>query len=234
MRKELDGSSVCMARCMLRLRRFYEQYLALRARIKASSCPTLHRCHPATPTHTNVTTTRSASLRETHRYTRTLNYSLVLYINLNFFIILTIIELLPFDHELLFFCCRRRRSRRKEVKLNLELTRVPQGSNPTSPTSPSSNKLSAAVPTPTPATTSIATATTTTSPVPANQIRRYVCRPLFSQINTSGSIVVMLDVGKRVSSINGQRSVGGSHVGIRIANQQFNPEFRQPDNTGRK
>ncbi|XP_043287490.1 protein phosphatase 1 regulatory subunit 12A isoform X2 [Venturia canescens] len=103
--------------------KFYEQYLALRARIKASSCPTLHRCHPATPTHTNATTTRSASLRETHR--------------------------------------------RKEVKLNLELTRVPQGSNPTSPTSPT-NKLSAALPT---TTTSTATTTTTTSPVPANQIR---------------------------------------------------------------
>ncbi|XP_076169896.1 myosin binding subunit isoform X9 [Ptiloglossa arizonensis] len=46
--------------------KFYEQYLALRARIKALSCPTLHCCNAATPTHTN-TTTRSASLRETHR-----------------------------------------------------------------------------------------------------------------------------------------------------------------------
>ncbi|XP_043287516.1 protein phosphatase 1 regulatory subunit 12A isoform X7 [Venturia canescens] len=110
--------------------KFYEQYLALRARIKASSCPTLHRCHPATPTHTNATTTRSASLRETHR--------------------------------------------RKEVKLNLELTRVPQGSNPTSPTSPT-NKLSAALPT---TTTSTATTTTTTSPVPANQIRRSFVPPV--------------------------------------------------------
>ncbi|RLU26547.1 hypothetical protein DMN91_000343, partial [Ooceraea biroi] len=46
--------------------KFYEQYLALRARIKTFSCPTLHRCNAATPTHTNATT-RSASLRETHR-----------------------------------------------------------------------------------------------------------------------------------------------------------------------
>jgi len=57
---------ICMARwCMWC--RFYEQYLALRARIKAFSCPTLHRCNAATPTHINATT-RSASLRETHRY----------------------------------------------------------------------------------------------------------------------------------------------------------------------
>ncbi|XP_011155203.1 protein phosphatase 1 regulatory subunit 12B isoform X7 [Harpegnathos saltator] len=46
--------------------KFYEQYLALQARIKAFSCPTLHCCNAATPTHTNATT-RSASLRETHR-----------------------------------------------------------------------------------------------------------------------------------------------------------------------
>ncbi|KAL6423310.1 hypothetical protein ACFW04_010153 [Cataglyphis niger] len=46
--------------------KFYEQYLALRARIKAFSCPTLHRCNAAATTHTNATT-RSASLRETHR-----------------------------------------------------------------------------------------------------------------------------------------------------------------------
>ncbi|XP_011873364.1 PREDICTED: protein phosphatase 1 regulatory subunit 12B isoform X7 [Vollenhovia emeryi] len=46
--------------------KFYKQYLALRARIKAFSCPTLHRCNAATPTHTNATI-RSASLRETHR-----------------------------------------------------------------------------------------------------------------------------------------------------------------------
>lgn len=52
------------------LRRFYEQYLALRARIKAASCPTLHRCNPATPTHNNVATARSASLRDTQRYAR--------------------------------------------------------------------------------------------------------------------------------------------------------------------
>ncbi|XP_058797034.1 protein phosphatase 1 regulatory subunit 12B isoform X3 [Phymastichus coffea] len=47
--------------------KFYEQYLALRARIKAASCPTLHRCNPATPTHNNVATARSASLRDTQR-----------------------------------------------------------------------------------------------------------------------------------------------------------------------
>lgn len=63
--------------CMLR--RFYEQYLALRARIKASSCPTLHRCHPTTPTYTNVTTARSASLRETQRYIRMYQFTIIFY-----------------------------------------------------------------------------------------------------------------------------------------------------------
>ncbi|XP_026295216.1 protein phosphatase 1 regulatory subunit 12A isoform X4 [Apis mellifera] len=105
--------------------KFYEQYLALRARIKAFSCPTLHCCNAATPTYTN-TTTRSASLRETHR--------------------------------------------RKEAKLNLELSRLPQGSNTLSPTSTSKTIVSSTLPTTTTATTT-ATTTTTTSPIPTNQIR---------------------------------------------------------------
>ncbi|XP_057318576.1 protein phosphatase 1 regulatory subunit 12A isoform X6 [Microplitis mediator] len=112
--------------------KFYEQYLALRARIKASSCPTLHRCNPVTPTHTNTTTARSASLRETHR--------------------------------------------RKEVKLNLELSRVPQESNSSSPTSLTNKFLSSPVlPTSTtgstPTSSTSTATTTTTSPVPGNQIR---------------------------------------------------------------
>ncbi|KAK0088568.1 hypothetical protein PV325_011488 [Microctonus aethiopoides] len=113
--------------------KFYEQYLALRARIKASSCPTLHRCHPTTPTYTNVTTARSASLRETQR--------------------------------------------RREIKLNLELSRVPQESNSSSPTSVPNKLLSSPIlpvattgTTPT-SSTSTTTTTTTTSPVPGNQIR---------------------------------------------------------------
>ncbi|XP_063987623.1 protein phosphatase 1 regulatory subunit 12A isoform X3 [Diachasmimorpha longicaudata] len=117
--------------------KFYEQYLALQARIMASSCPTLHRCHQATPYHTNATTTRSASLRETHR--------------------------------------------KKEVKLNLELPRVPQESNATSPTSASNKLLSSpTLPTGTSSAsaTSTAVTTTTTSPVPANQIRRSFVPPV--------------------------------------------------------
>ncbi|XP_043248392.1 protein phosphatase 1 regulatory subunit 12A isoform X2 [Colletes gigas] len=109
--------------------KFYEQYLALRARIKAFSCPTLHCCNTATPTHTN-TTTRSASLRETHR--------------------------------------------RKEAKLNLELSRLPQGSNTLSPTSTSKTIVSSTLPTTTTtatATTTATTTTTTTSPIPVNQVR---------------------------------------------------------------
>ncbi|XP_054012667.1 protein phosphatase 1 regulatory subunit 12A isoform X2 [Hylaeus anthracinus] len=106
--------------------KFYEQYLALRARIKALSCPTLHCCNAATPTHTN-TTTRSASLRETHR--------------------------------------------RKEAKLNLELSRLPQGSNTLSPTSTSKTIVSSTLPTTTATATTTATTTTTTSPIPANQVR---------------------------------------------------------------
>ncbi|XP_026295224.1 protein phosphatase 1 regulatory subunit 12A isoform X8 [Apis mellifera] len=112
--------------------KFYEQYLALRARIKAFSCPTLHCCNAATPTYTN-TTTRSASLRETHR--------------------------------------------RKEAKLNLELSRLPQGSNTLSPTSTSKTIVSSTLPTTTTATTT-ATTTTTTSPIPTNQIRRSFVPPV--------------------------------------------------------
>ncbi|XP_015429847.1 PREDICTED: protein phosphatase 1 regulatory subunit 12A isoform X2 [Dufourea novaeangliae] len=114
--------------------KFYEQYLALRARIKAFSCPTLHCCNAATPTHTN-TTTRSASLRETHR--------------------------------------------RKEAKLNLELSRLPQGSNTLSPTSTSKTIVSSTLPTTTAtATTTATTTTTTTSPIPANQVRRSFVPPV--------------------------------------------------------
>ncbi|XP_076375490.1 myosin binding subunit isoform X9 [Megalopta genalis] len=114
--------------------KFYEQYLALQARIKALSCPTLHCCNAATPTHTN-TTTRSASLRETHR--------------------------------------------RKEAKLNLELSRLPQGSNTLSPTSTSKTIVSSTLPTTTAtATTTATTTTTTTSPIPANQMRRSFVPPV--------------------------------------------------------
>ncbi|XP_046733795.1 protein phosphatase 1 regulatory subunit 12A isoform X3 [Diprion similis] len=108
--------------------KFYKQYKALQARIKASSCPSLHRCNPASPTHTNTTTARSASLRETHR--------------------------------------------RKEVKLNLELTRVQTGSMPPPTSLPNS--------TTTPVTNfvSAATGTITTSPAPANQFRRSFVPPV--------------------------------------------------------
>ncbi|XP_033183650.2 myosin binding subunit isoform X8 [Bombus vancouverensis nearcticus] len=113
--------------------KFYEQYLALRARIKAFSCPTLHCCNAATPTHTN-TTTRSASLRETHR--------------------------------------------RKEAKLNLELSRLPQGSNTLSPTTTSKTIVSSTLPTTTATATTATTITTTTSPIPTNQIRRSFVPPV--------------------------------------------------------
>ncbi|XP_060811099.1 protein phosphatase 1 regulatory subunit 12A-like isoform X7 [Bombus pascuorum] len=113
--------------------KFYEQYLALRARIKANSCPTLHCCNAATPTHTN-TTTRSASLRETHR--------------------------------------------RKEAKLNLELSRLPQGSNTLSPTTASKTIVSSTLPTTTATATTATTITTTTSPIPTNQIRRSFVPPV--------------------------------------------------------
>ncbi|XP_063987625.1 protein phosphatase 1 regulatory subunit 12A isoform X5 [Diachasmimorpha longicaudata] len=64
--------------------------------------------------------------------------------------------------------------KKKEVKLNLELPRVPQESNATSPTSASNKLLSSpTLPTGTSSAsaTSTAVTTTTTSPVPANQIR---------------------------------------------------------------
>ncbi|XP_076241601.1 myosin binding subunit isoform X7 [Calliopsis andreniformis] len=54
--------------------------------------------------------------------------------------------------------------KKKEGKLNLELSRLPQGSNTLSPTSTSKTIVSSTLPTTT-------TATTTTSPIPANQIR---------------------------------------------------------------
>ncbi|XP_015185139.1 PREDICTED: protein phosphatase 1 regulatory subunit 12A isoform X4 [Polistes dominula] len=113
--------------------KFYEQYLALHARIKASSCPTLHRCNAVSPTHTNATT-RSASLRETHR--------------------------------------------RKEIKLNLELSRTPQGSNTLSPTSVSKTSPLSALPTTTTTTANTMTTTIATSPVPLNQIRRSFVPPV--------------------------------------------------------
>ncbi|XP_012261743.2 protein phosphatase 1 regulatory subunit 12A isoform X3 [Athalia rosae] len=106
--------------------KFYERYKALQARIKASSCPTLDCCNPASPTHSNTVTTCSASVRKTQR--------------------------------------------RRDVKLNLELTRdlgtrVQTGSM-TSPTSPPSKAT-----TPVSNATLATTVTPTTSPVPANQIR---------------------------------------------------------------
>ncbi|XP_066600457.1 protein phosphatase 1 regulatory subunit 12A isoform X2 [Prorops nasuta] len=101
--------------------KFYQQYMALRARIKAFSCPTLHRCNATTPTHAN-TTARSASLRDTQR--------------------------------------------KKEVKLNLELS---QGGTLVSPSSVNVVPPST-LPTPT-STTTTSTTGVTISPVPANQIR---------------------------------------------------------------
>ncbi|XP_014470005.1 PREDICTED: protein phosphatase 1 regulatory subunit 12A isoform X5 [Dinoponera quadriceps] len=58
--------------------------------------------------------------------------------------------------------------KKKEVKLNLELSRLPQGSNTLSPTSASKTLASSPLSS-TPTTTT--TATTTTSPIPVNQIR---------------------------------------------------------------
>ncbi|XP_051173003.1 protein phosphatase 1 regulatory subunit 12A isoform X2 [Leptopilina boulardi] len=101
--------------------KFYEQYLALRARIKASSCPTLHRCNPSSPTHSNAVTTRSASLRE------------------NF--------------------------RKKDIKLNLDLSKVPQGNNLSQSISNKSSPVSSL------STSTNFTTTTITSPLPGNQIR---------------------------------------------------------------
>ncbi|XP_034190421.1 myosin binding subunit isoform X5 [Osmia lignaria lignaria] len=61
--------------------------------------------------------------------------------------------------------------KRKEAKLNLELSRLPQGSNTLSPTSTSKTIVSSTLPTTTATATTTATTTTTTSPIPTNQIR---------------------------------------------------------------
>ncbi|XP_043788643.1 protein phosphatase 1 regulatory subunit 12A isoform X6 [Apis laboriosa] len=65
--------------------------------------------------------------------------------------------------------------KRKEAKLNLELSRLPQGSNTLSPTSTSKTIVSSTLPlvstTTTTTATTTATTTTTTSPIPTNQIR---------------------------------------------------------------
>ncbi|XP_043248394.1 protein phosphatase 1 regulatory subunit 12A isoform X4 [Colletes gigas] len=64
--------------------------------------------------------------------------------------------------------------KRKEAKLNLELSRLPQGSNTLSPTSTSKTIVSSTLPTTTTtatATTTATTTTTTTSPIPVNQVR---------------------------------------------------------------
>lgn len=63
-------------------------------------------------------------------------------------------------------------SRKKEVKLNLELSRLPQGSNTLSPTSASKTLASSPLSSTTTTTTATTTTTTTTSPIPVNQIRR--------------------------------------------------------------
>lgn len=69
----------------------------------------------------------------------------------------------------LFNCLFYPYSRKKEVKLNLELSRLPQGSNTLSPTSASKTLASSPLSS---TTTTTTTATTTTSPIPVNQIRR--------------------------------------------------------------
>ncbi|XP_008560019.1 protein phosphatase 1 regulatory subunit 12B isoform X3 [Microplitis demolitor] len=73
--------------------------------------------------------------------------------------------------------------KRKEVKLNLELSRVPQESNSSSPTSLTNKFLSSPVlPTSTtgstPTSSTSTATTTTTSPVPGNQIRRSFVPPV--------------------------------------------------------
>ncbi|KAK0176325.1 hypothetical protein PV328_000472 [Microctonus aethiopoides] len=74
--------------------------------------------------------------------------------------------------------------KRREIKLNLELSRVPQESNSSSPTSVPNKLLSSPIlpvattgTTPT-SSTSTTTTTTTTSPVPGNQIRRSFVPPV--------------------------------------------------------
>ncbi|KAI4485805.1 hypothetical protein M0804_006294 [Polistes exclamans] len=61
--------------------------------------------------------------------------------------------------------------KRKEIKLNLELSRTPQGSNTLSPTSVSKTSPLSALPTTTTTTANTMTTTIATSPVPLNQIR---------------------------------------------------------------
>ncbi|XP_015185302.1 PREDICTED: protein phosphatase 1 regulatory subunit 12A isoform X6 [Polistes dominula] len=60
---------------------------------------------------------------------------------------------------------------KKEIKLNLELSRTPQGSNTLSPTSVSKTSPLSALPTTTTTTANTMTTTIATSPVPLNQIR---------------------------------------------------------------
>ncbi|XP_076225365.1 myosin binding subunit isoform X7 [Nomia melanderi] len=158
--------------------KFYEQYLALRARIKALSCPTLHCCNAATPTHTN-TTTRSASLRETHR--------------------------------------------RKEAKLNLELSRLPQGSNTLSPTSTSKTIVSSTLPTTTATATTTATTTTTTtttSPIPANQVR--------SVQPVEGTTTVLSSTNNSVAVSGTPTTPGGSKLSPGYIFKNFFKSFVPP------
>ncbi|KAL6423311.1 hypothetical protein ACFW04_010153 [Cataglyphis niger] len=64
--------------------------------------------------------------------------------------------------------------KKKDVKLNLELSRLPQGSNTLSPTSASKTLASSLLS----SITTTTTATTTTSPIPVNQIRRSFVPPV--------------------------------------------------------
>ncbi|XP_043502569.1 protein phosphatase 1 regulatory subunit 12B isoform X4 [Polistes fuscatus] len=68
--------------------------------------------------------------------------------------------------------------KRKEIKLNLELSRTPQGSNTLSPTSVSKTSPLSALPTTTTTTANTMTTTIATSPVPLNQIRRSFVPPV--------------------------------------------------------
>ncbi|XP_043502570.1 protein phosphatase 1 regulatory subunit 12B isoform X5 [Polistes fuscatus] len=67
---------------------------------------------------------------------------------------------------------------KKEIKLNLELSRTPQGSNTLSPTSVSKTSPLSALPTTTTTTANTMTTTIATSPVPLNQIRRSFVPPV--------------------------------------------------------
>ncbi|XP_029032486.1 protein phosphatase 1 regulatory subunit 12A isoform X6 [Osmia bicornis bicornis] len=77
--------------------------------------------------------------------------------------------------------------KRKEAKLNLELSRLPQGSNTLSPTSTSKTIVSSTLPTTTATATTTATTTTTTSPIPTNQIRSV---PPVEGTTTNNSVAV--------------------------------------------